>query len=73
MKNYSKSSDISVFTLPKRVELITEKLIAGRRKMRNPSLNIICTVYWFKYKTLSHFDDLVLAWPAYLKYLYSFK
>ena len=29
-------------------------------------------IFW-KYKTPSHFNDLVLAWTAYFKYLYSFK
>ena len=37
MKNYSKSSDICVFSLSKkRAELTAEKLIVGRGKMPNP-------------------------------------
>ena len=40
---------------------MAEKLKVGRRKMPNPSLNIICTVYRFENKTPSHFNKLVLA------------
>ena len=54
---------------PKRAELNAEKLIVGRREMPSPSLNIICTIYWFKYKTPSHFNGLVLGCTAYLKVL----
>ena len=53
---------LCIYFVQKRVELIAEKLIVGRRKMPNPSLNIICTVNRFKYKTPSHFNDVDLAW-----------
>ena len=66
-----KTSDICIFLCPKKSRTDCRKTIVGRRKMHHPSFNIICTVYRFKYKTPSHFNDLVLAWTAYLKYLVS--
>ena len=52
---------LCIYFVQKGAELIAEKLIVSRREMPNPSLNIICTVFRFKYKTKSHFIDLVLA------------
>ena len=36
---------LRIYFVQKRADMIAEKIIAGGRKMSNPSLNIICTVY----------------------------
>ena len=66
IKIFPNSSDICVLTFSARKYLVVEKC-------SNHHWISFLLFYRFEYKTPSRFNDLVLAWTAYLKYLYSFK
>lgn len=51
--------------------LTREKLV--EENCRNPCWTSFVVFFQFEYKMLSHFNDLVLDWTSYLKYVHSFK
>ena len=78
IKDYSKLSGICVFTLSIKEQNWLQKYflnsrIVGRRKMPNPSLNIIGNVIWIWIKNVFSFKWPGFSLNRHLKYLCSFE
>ena len=71
MKNCWKCSYICVLTLPKkRLNWFHNNLhnsgMAGRRKLPTPRWIAVLMLYWLMYNIPSYFNELILAWSAYV-------